>query len=203
MTAGGAVRAVLFDMDGVLVDSFEMWLHAMNDVAAELGHPPIERDAFEGAFGQGVEDDLRTFYRGSTRAAVERAQALALPRHAHRLQGNPAAGEVLAWLAAQGIARAVVTNTQHDAVDGLLHHAGLAGRFDAVLGVSSAIAGKPAPDLLLRACDTLGVAPTEAVMVGDTTYDAEAAAAAGTAYVHYELRRGDDLRAALAEALSP
>lgn len=194
-------RAVLFDMDGVLVDSFTMWLHAMNDVAAELGHPPIEPAAFEAAFGQGVEDDLRTFYQGSTRVEVEAAQARALPRHAHRLQANPAAREVLVWLAERGLARAVVTNTQHDAVDGLLAHAGLAGAFDVVIGVSATVRGKPAPDLLLRACDALAVDPADALMVGDTSYDRGAAEAARTAYVHYELRRGDDLAATLQAAL--
>ena len=194
-------RAVLFDMDGVLVDSFEMWLHAMNDAARELGHPAIAREALDAVFGQGVEEDLETFYPGTTRAVLEAAYAQAIPRHEHRLQANPQAPAVLAELRTRGIPTAVVTNTQADAVQGLLAHAGLAGRFDVVLGIAAGMPGKPAPDLLLAACKALDVVPAEALMVGDSPYDRQAAEAAGSPYLHYELRRGDDLRAALEAAL--
>ncbi len=196
-----APKAVLFDMDGVLVDSFPMWLHTMNEVAAMLGCPPIPEDALRAAFGQGVEDDLRTFYAGCTRAQLEDAYAQTLPRHAHRIAVNPTAPAALEALAARGIPRAVVTNTQAGAVPGLLTQVGLASHFDAVLGITPAVAAKPAPDLLLAACAHLGVDAAEALMVGDSIYDRDAATAAGTPYLHYEVRRGDDLLAALAPAL--
>ncbi len=52
------IRAVLFDLDGVLVDSYEVWFPLLNACARELGCPAIDRDRFRDAWGQGVQEDL-------------------------------------------------------------------------------------------------------------------------------------------------
>ena len=192
-----SARAVLFDMDGVLVDSFAMWFHAMNEVAVELACPPITEGALRASFGQGVEEDLRTFYRGIAREALTAAYQRAVARNVRYMTANPHAAEALQTLARRGIGRAVVTNTQASAVPSVLDACGLRPHFDFVFGVTDDIREKPAPDLLLAACDALGVRPAEALMVGDSSYDAQAARAAGVPYLHYELRSGADLRAAL------
>jgi phosphoglycolate phosphatase/AHBA synthesis associated protein len=190
---------VLFDMDGVLVDSFEMWFHAMNEVAADLGVAPIPRPALEAAFGQGIEDDLRGFFAGCRRADLERAYEATLPRHAHRMTVNPRAAEVLADLGARGLGRAIVTNTGQDAVPPLLARLGLDAHVDVVVGAHAGLSEKPAPDMVLAACEALDVTPAEARFVGDSDYDRRAADAAGVSFLHYEMRSGADLAAALGD----
>lgn len=203
MTPASDYRAILFDMDGVLIDSFLMWLHVMNDVARESGHPEISEAALAEAYGQGIEEDLRVYYPRLTRDALTAAYARTFPRHAHRIEINPQAHQVLAWLAEHGIGRAVVTNSQSDALDDLLASVGLRGSFDAVVGSREGLAEKPAPDLLLHALAALDVRPSDALMVGDTAYDRVAAEAAGVAYRHYVLRSGESLASSLGIVAEP
>ena len=63
---GAVFRAVLFDLDGVLVDSREAWFEAMSRVAKELQAPAIARERFDATFGQGVDADIEAFYPGVT-----------------------------------------------------------------------------------------------------------------------------------------
>ena len=56
------LRAVLFDLDGVLVHSYEVWFQVMNDVARALGAAPISRAAFAESWGQGVVADVERFF---------------------------------------------------------------------------------------------------------------------------------------------
>ena len=197
------MRAVLFDMDGVLVDSFWTWFHTMNEVAAAFACPAIPEDRFAAAYGQGIEEDLRVFYPGRSRDELTAAYARTLPRHAAHLRANPEARDVLTWLGARGIGRAVVTNAQVDAIPGMLAAVDLEGCFDVVSGSRPGLAEKPAPDLLLDALGRLGVAPGEALMVGDTAYDEAAAAAAGVAYRPYVLRSGASLSRSLGIVAPP
>lgn len=192
-------QAVLFDMDGVLVDSFEMWFHAMNEVAVELDCPAISREAIAAVFGQGIDEDLRTFFRGVARETLTAAYQRAVTRNVHRMEVNPGARAALDDLARRGVGRAIVTNTQASAVPAVLAACGLADHFEAVIGVVAELREKPAPDMLFAACAALGVAPDDALMVGDSGYDAGAAHAAGIAYLHYEMRSGTDLVGALAD----
>ena len=64
-------RAILFDMDGVLVDSYEAWFHLMNSAARELGYPPISRERFCDVWGQGPDLDVELFFTRHTIPEVE------------------------------------------------------------------------------------------------------------------------------------
>jgi phosphoglycolate phosphatase len=198
---GDRVRAVLFDLDGVLFDSYRAWFHVVNDAAKALGAPPIDAEKFRRVWGQGVSADVVHFYPGRTAAEVEREYAAGMKRRAREMDVNPEAGPALDLLAREGIRRAGVTNTQDDVARALVRGAGLEGRFDAFEAAREGVREKPAPDLLLAAMADLGVGPRETLMVGDTRYDEEAAASAGTAFLHYDLREGGSLVAALARRL--
>ncbi len=56
------LRAVLFDLDGVLVDSYRVWFHLLNGAAKELGYPPISPEVFQSCWGQGIEADVEKFF---------------------------------------------------------------------------------------------------------------------------------------------
>jgi len=197
------IRAVLFDMDGVLVDSFEMWLVVMNAVADRFGAPAISRDALRASFGQGIEEDVQTFFRGVAPQDLTAALEETIPQHEGLIRPNPTTRGALQELGRRDIARLVVTNTQEAAVAGILERCDLAGQIDHVAGARLDVREKPHPDMLLNALAHARVPPTSALMVGDAdAYDGAAARAAGVPYLHYDLRAGTDLAAVLREALA-
>lgn len=202
MGSSAQTQAVLFDLDGVLVDSFEVWLAVVNDARKRFGLKDVAREFVASIFGQGLSDDLVNLYPGRTREEVLTAYDAAMPRCIDRMTVNPEALGALEALEALGLKRAVVTNTQQSLAPLVLRTVGLAQHLDAVVSVAAGLREKPAPDLLHRALDLLGVRPEQALMVGDTDYDATAARAAGTAFLRYEIRKGGSLRSALEGALA-
>jgi HAD superfamily hydrolase (TIGR01509 family) len=190
-------RAVLFDLDGVLVDSHDAWFAVVKDVAKGFGAPPVDAARFEKVWGQGIAADVANLYPGTTFAQVEAAYEEAFPRHAEAIRVNPESAPVLDDLRSSGVPTACVTNTQASLGKAILRAAGLFDLFTAVRGMEEGIREKPAPDLLLAALEAVGVRASEALMVGDTRYDEEAARAAGTAFVRYDFRSGASLARAL------
>jgi HAD superfamily hydrolase (TIGR01509 family) len=195
------VAAVLFDLDGVLVDSFHVWLAVVNSARRRFDHPPMTPETLGPIFGQGISDDMRNLYPGRTREEIKRAYDEAMPTAMARMALNPEAVPVLRALKARGIRRAVVTNTQQSLVGAVLANAGLLEHLDAWSGVGAGVREKPAPDLLLNALAHFDLPAGAALMVGDTDYDARAAAAAGVRFLRYEIRSGARLTEALGEAL--
>lgn len=195
------VRAVLFDLDGVLVDSYEAWFLAVNDVAAGFGLGAVSRDRFAAIWGQGIDADVRNLYPGRSPDEVRAGYEAAIPRHAAAIRRNPDGAPTLGRLRAAGVGTACVTNTPVGIARGVLSGAGLASSFDAVSGARPGLREKPAPDLLLEALDALSVAPAHALMVGDSRFDEEGAAAAKVRFLRYDLRDGASLRDALERAV--
>jgi HAD superfamily hydrolase (TIGR01509 family) len=197
------VRAVLFDLDGVLVDSYEAWFRIVHQTAAAFGATEVTRERFESVWGQGISSDVKNLYPGRTHREVEEAYERAMAAHGSAVRVNPEAASVLADLGRRGIGRACVTNTQVSLARAILSGSGLASGFDEVQGMMEGIREKPAPDLLVNALDTLAARPADALMVGDSRYDEEAASAAGVPFLRFDLREGASLRRALAERLMP
>jgi phosphoglycolate phosphatase/AHBA synthesis associated protein len=195
------VSAVLFDLDGVLIDSFEAWFHVVNAAAREFGSPPVDRERFLAVWGQGISADVKHLYPGRTHREVEAAYARGMAGQRDTIRVNPEALPTLDGLARRGIPTACVTNTQVALAHAILEASSLLGRFDAVEGMAEGRREKPAPDLLLAALSRLAVAPGEAIMVGDSRYDREAAAAATVRYLHYDMRTGASLARAVESAL--
>ncbi|MDX1649466.1 MAG: HAD hydrolase-like protein, partial [Myxococcota bacterium] len=106
-----ALRAVLFDLDGVLVDSYEVWFHVMNEVARDLGYPPIPREVFHASWGQGIEEDRRRFFSRHDVPEIEARYDAAFPAHLGHLGVAEEVPEVFRRLETLGLPSAVVTYT--------------------------------------------------------------------------------------------
>ncbi len=176
-------RALLFDMDGVLVDSKEVWFRCIEQAGLRFRGRAITREEFFPTFGQGTAADVAVFGLSCTAAELDAFFAAEFVRHLAAIWVNPEAAPLLAQLEAAGTLRAVVTNTVGPLTEVILEHAKLR-RFFQVLATADRVAqAKPAPDLVRLACRELGVAPAEAWMVGDSKYDRGAANAAGVYFV--------------------
>jgi len=160
----GAIRAVVFDMDGTLVDSRYDWPEIRR--VLEVDGPSII-DALNG-----LEEPLRS-ERWSRLLAFEHEATRAASLHA-------GASELLDLLHARGIRAALVTNNTDDNTRWLLERFGL--EFDVVLTRDSGL-WKPSADPIEAAMRRLGASPDRTLAVGDSIYDLDAARAAGCGLV--------------------
>ena len=177
------MRAVLFDMDGVIFDSERAVLAVWREVAAQLGIEGIEAvfarcvgvtrqrtreivcAAFPGLdfpdFDARVRARFRSLYDGG------------------RLPVKPGARETLAALKACGIPLALASSTRTETVRRELEEAGLLGFFDAVVGGDRVSRSKPDPEIFLTAAALLGAEPAESFVIEDSFNGIRAARAGG------------------------
>ncbi|WP_294643704.1 phosphoglycolate phosphatase [uncultured Aureimonas sp.] len=180
-------RAVLFDLDGTLVDSLPDIHAALNETLESLGEPPFTIEAVGRMVGQGVQILIGRAYEAldkeidpATRDKIaERYLAMYAARSTELTTLNAGATDCVRILAERGIPLGVVTNKPGAETADILAHFGLADRMAVVVGGDAGPRKKPAPDLIVFACRQLGIEPGEAIFVGDSENDVEAAQAAG------------------------
>ncbi len=178
--------ALLFDLDGTLVDSLPDLALAMNAILAEQGKAPLALAEVRLMVGDGVP---KLVARGLAAAGLAVAPLLerAVLRFLDLYEGRPAAHttiypdvpEVLAALRVQGYRLAVCTNKPVEAANQVLKALGLAPLLDAVIGGGSTPALKPDPQPFLAALAALGAGPERGIMIGDSQADIEGAKRAG------------------------
>ncbi len=193
------MRALLFDLDGVLVESYTVWHALLNAFARERGYPPISDHAMQESWGQGVDADAATFFAGTPVAELEAFYNARFFDHLEELSVMPGAAQVTGRIRAAGIPTAVVTNTPAPLARALLDQAGL--HPEVLVGGTDVPRPKPAPDIVLRACELLAVPPSRAALVGDSDFDRQAAKAAGTHFIGF--RCDGDQRIEKLEELLP
>jgi phosphoglycolate phosphatase len=179
-------RAILFDLDGTLIDSLPDITTSVAELFALEGLSPLTSDEVRPMIGHGLKMLVQRAYaaRGISLAGPpldDKTAKMAgiYARHLTELTTIlPGVRDALAHYANAGIKLAVVTNKTDSAARTVLSHFGVFGLFAVVIG-DIGLPRKPEPDMLLRALSQLGEAVTDAVMVGDSDADAQAARAAG------------------------
>lgn len=176
--------ALLFDLDGTLVDSVELILASMR--AAFEGHRgrrPTEADWIAG-IGTPLRAQLGEFVAPEDlERLVERYRAHQQANHDRMTRAFDGTLETLSRLKAQGHPVGVVTSKLQRSAERTLRHVGLRPFVDAVVGADSVARPKPDPEPVLLALSLLGRRPREAVLVGDSPHDLSAGNAAGATTV--------------------
>jgi phosphoglycolate phosphatase len=201
------VRAVLFDLDGTLLDTAADITQALNLALAEQQSAPFELERVRELIGRGAPVLVQRVIARLNPRPWPVDPVLLLQRfyfHYDRMhegrefqaRAYPGVEEGLAQLHARGLRLAVVTNKARYAAAALLVHLGLSPWVDVVVGGDTAEQRKPHPQPLLHACKELLVSPAEALMVGDSATDVLAARAAGIRIVcvPYGYNEGTDPR---------
>ena len=175
-----SLRAVLFDFDGTLGDSYPAITASVNHVRALNGLPPMSLAEVKRHVGRGPDHLLRqTVGVGDIEANVAAYKA----HHPSVLRSGttllPGAAETLRTLHERGLRLAVCSNKPVAFTRELVSMLEVASYLDVVIGPEDVARPKPAPDMLLAALPRLGVSATEALYVGDMTVDIETARAAG------------------------
>jgi HAD superfamily hydrolase (TIGR01509 family) len=178
------IEAVLFDMDGLLLDTETIYTRALLEAAESnglemplefchwmIGMPGKECEALiQDFFGPGLSlDRFRESFKDSVARELEAG-----------LTVKTGAVEILDFLEGQGLPTAVVTSTGRTTADRHLQQAGLLGRFKTIVTGDDVNHGKPAPDIYLEAARRLGVAPERCIALEDSHNGLRAAHAAGT-----------------------
>jgi HAD superfamily hydrolase (TIGR01509 family) len=178
-----AFEAVIFDLDGVLLDSELLYLAATNSVLAREGQylSPEENAAYIGVryydmlldiipkMGLAHEPD---YYIRESRVAVERS-------FSGPLDPPLGARQLIERLAAHEVPRAVGSSSVHAWVDRILTSLRVREHFPVIVGGDDVQHGKPAPDIFLRCADLLGVPPDRCAVIEDSANGVRAARAAG------------------------
>jgi N-acetyl-D-muramate 6-phosphate phosphatase len=175
-------QAILFDLDGTLVDTApDMWACA-NAMCGELGHPPVSFERFRPTVSKGGRAMVRLAFGEPDDAAIDALLPRYLDRYAQAIAVHsrlfPGMAEVLAAIEAAGQAWGVVTNKPERLARGVLEGLQLDRRCAVLIGGDSLAAKKPDPLPLREACRLLDVAPGAAIYVGDDLRDIVAARAA-------------------------
>ncbi len=187
MPASAWPKAVLFDLDGTLVDSAPDIHAALNQTLESYGEPPFTLEAVTRMIGGGVPKLIERAYAALDKELdpatldriVDRFIKIYEPRSAELTTLYAGASEVTRQLKHDGRAIGVVTNKPGQPTAEILKHFGLFDLMDVVVGGDAGPAKKPEPGLLLLACERLGIDPAEVLFVGDSENDVAAAKAAG------------------------
>jgi HAD superfamily hydrolase (TIGR01509 family) len=190
------IRAVLFDIDGTLLDSNGAHAHAWLDALRGVGRS-VPLDVLRKKIGMGGDKLLADV------AGIEKDSTLGKAIDEHRTDifkmlylsdVGPFrdARALVERLRARGLVVAAVSSATAADLADLLRCAGVADRMDHVISSDDADASKPDPDLVEIALDRIGVEAEETLMIGDTPYDIEAAARAGVKTIAVRCGGWDD-----------
>ncbi|ODN69927.1 phosphoglycolate phosphatase [Methylobrevis pamukkalensis] len=179
--------AVLFDLDGTLIDSLPDLADALDDLLGLEGHARLGEARVRPMIGHGVEKLVQRGFAahgialdGAPLAAMaDRFRAIYEPRATRLTRLYPHVEDAVRALAASGMPMAVCTNKPTAVSREILADFGLADIFPVVVGGDFGPPRKPAPDLVLVTAQLLGVHPANCLFVGDSPADVGAARAAG------------------------
>jgi HAD superfamily hydrolase (TIGR01509 family) len=178
-------KLVIFDCDGVVVDSEPLTLQLIRDDLAARGLPlnlTKTTDLFMGSTIAGAGAQAREMGADIPEDWVDLIYDKVFAALARKVESIPGIGAVLDRLDRQGIAYAIGSNGPHRKMEITLARCGLAARFAGrTYSREDVAAPKPAPDVYLLAASQAGVAPQDCVVIEDSATGAQAAVAAGMA----------------------
>ena len=171
--------AILFDMDGVLVDSLDSWWKALNSALKRFKHQEITRDEF-----------MKTYWGHDLKANLKRLQLnpevaqfcnITYGNHLDYIKIYPDTKSTLRRL--NSYKKAIITNTPTDCARLILKKFEIEQYFKEIITSDDVMKAKPDPEIVFKACERLGVDSKTVVLVGDTESDVKAGRAAGCTVV--------------------
>lgn len=167
--------AILFDMDGVLVDSLDSWWNALNSALKRFKHQEITRDEF-----------MKTYWGHDLKANLKRLQLnpevaqfcnITYGNHLNYIHIYPDTKTTLQKLSPYK--KAIITNTPRDCASQILKKFDIEPYFQEIITSDDVQKAKPDPEIVYKACEKLNVDPKTVILVGDTQSDVKAGQAAG------------------------
>ena len=192
------IKAVIFDMDGLILDTEKLLVKYWCQAANEAGFPMQREHALnirslarkyaipylQGLFGQDFD---------YVKIRSRRMELMAQHLSKQGLETKPGINALLDYLSEQGIPAAIATATDLQRTENYLGQVGLLGRFSRIVCAAMVESGKPSPDIYLYAAQQLGLPPQECMALEDSPNGVRSAAAAGCVTVMVpDLTQPDD-----------
>jgi phosphoglycolate phosphatase-like HAD superfamily hydrolase len=179
--------AIIFDVDGTLVDTVDFHAEAWQKAFAAFGHM-VEFQAIRSQIGKGGDQLMPVFLPpdvlGSQGKAIEAWRKDLFARdYMPRVRGFPEVPDLFRFLLDAGVRVALGSSAKADELEAYKKAAGIEGLAEVETTADDAERSKPHPDIFQAVLDRLGLAPSRVMVVGDTPYDVEAASKAGMATV--------------------
>ena len=176
-------KAVIFDVDGTLVDSVDLHARAWQEALAQFGHP-VAFEAVRGQIGKGGDQLLPVFLSKEEiskygKQIEEYRGALFKRQYLSQVTGFPQVRDLLQQIKRNGQHIALASSAKKDELTTYKRIANVEDLTDEETSTDDAEKSKPHPDIFKAALDRVGVSANEAVTVGDSPYDAEAAGKLG------------------------
>lgn len=206
-------KAVLFDLDGTLLDTVLDLHAAANGMLADLDRPEVVIEDIRAYVGRGIPNLVKRILAGNLDAANDPApppeDALAsFKKHYAEVNGYasrpfPGVMEGLSAFQAKGLPLGVITNKAAAFTGPLLERTGLAPFMSVVVSGDQLPRPKPDPMPVIWACGRLAVSPADVVLIGDSVHDFKAGSSAGcrVLLVPYGYNEGQDVRGLECDAI--
>ncbi|MEM7792860.1 MAG: HAD family phosphatase [Cyanobacteria bacterium P01_C01_bin.118] len=181
-------EAIIFDMDGLMLNSEVIFHQAWQSTLVDLGYDSLDNEAYLQLVGcsNDLAEKILLQFLGSD-FPVERFRAGWQTRWkalaAKGIPTKPGLWPLLDWLDEIGLPKAVGTSSNDHEAQICLKSTGLWPRFDAIVTVDQAGAGKPAPDIFLTAASAINISPANCLVLEDSNAGVQAATAAGMAVI--------------------
>ncbi len=186
---------VIFDMDGVLVDSAAAHLQSWQQLAGELGQR-VTPEQFSRTFGRQNRDIIPLVFGETSASGIrelgDRKEAIYRDLVRARPPVMPGATELVRALASQGARLAVGSSAPRANIDLMLSGMNVTQLFEAIVGGDDVPHGKPHPDVFLLAAERLGLEPRRCVVIEDAPVGVEAAKRAGMVCIGVMTHHGRD-----------
>lgn len=167
------LKAVIFDMDGVLIDSEPMWQEAQIESLNSFGVCITRNDCEKMTMGKRIDEIARTWCEAySLTVPAQELQAMILSKLCDRIstsgEAMPGVYEALDYFAYQGLKIALATSSNHVVIKAVFERLQLWDKFSVVCSAEDEEHGKPHPDVYLTAARKLQVAVTECLVIEDS-----------------------------------
>ncbi|MDX8420129.1 HAD family phosphatase [Stecheria sp. CLA-KB-P133] len=178
-----SVKAVIFDVDGLLLNTEFLWLQTWKDVGTKYGVPAFGRIFHRtvGLTGQAVNDILDEELGDCAERIklLDEARQTGMKNLDEKIAVMPGALNLLDYLKEHNILAAVATTTDRKRTDERLKKLGLYDRFSVILCGDEVIKKKPDPEIYQKVLNRLGLKTDDALVLEDTGYGVQAAHSAG------------------------
>jgi 2-phosphoglycolate phosphatase len=185
------IEAVLFDLDGTLIDSDAAIVWCVNELLSKHGLSAAPPNSIITLIGIGLTPLLAHFMDDPEKYVPE-YRALYREGFSERTAVYPGAVELLRDLKKRGIKTAIVTNRNAELASDIIKAKGLWEYFDTLVGENGNISLKPEPAMIFEACRQLNVDPEKTLMVGDTDIDMQTGRSAGCRTAFFTRSRPTD-----------
>lgn len=179
------VSAILFDLDGTLIDSLDLHIESFQWILDKLGKD-VDKEELEPLMGQTPQDIIKRFFSDITHeklwsAAMEKEDYMS--DYVDEVYVYPGIRKFLQKLGKLGIKRVVISSTHRELVKLLLKKANLFDYIEQIVSGDEISNGKPAPDPFLKGVEKVKVNPKDAVAIGDSIHDLKSSSNAGIRFI--------------------